>query len=71
MDKPIRLMTGDEYDRFYEATKQAWKGQSIKDLETGMRFNQRVSQQVNIKIQVIQELLDERTRDKKSNQFAD
>ena len=73
MPKWIRLMDDEEREKFIAETRQHWKNLFPSDLERGLRFNLRTKQQIELRIQVIQEILNEReSRDgKKSHQFLD
>ena len=66
-------MNDDEIEKFIATTKEHWRNLFPPDLERGLRFNLRTKQQIELRIQVIQELINEheRTSDKKRSQFFD
>jgi hypothetical protein len=57
MPKIIRQMTAFEVDRFKQQVLKLWGGESLSVLKRAVRFNEAMKQQIEIRLEVLQEII--------------
>jgi hypothetical protein len=67
----IYLMDKEEIEEFKQTVKKHWKDVSLKDIDIGIQYNKRLRQQMEIRIEVLEEMKLERQSDRKSKQYPD
>ena len=66
------LMDDKEEQEFKERVRIRWERESLKDLEMMLAINQSLKQQYELRIEVMKEIIDGRTKpDSKTKQFSD
>lgn len=64
-------LTEEQVRKLKEMIKKDWAKTPTKELISALAFEQRIKQQIEIRIETLQEMLDERQPDFKSKQFSD
>ena len=67
----IRLLTPDEQNKFKLEIRNAWEHQSSNAIKIGLSLELRLRQRVNLRVQVLEEILNDKTADYKVKQYAD
>ena len=71
MQDKIKPMVGEEIERFKALVKENMKNDSLSLLELNLRVNSRFKQQYELRMEVIQELINEKRPDFKAKQYLD
>jgi hypothetical protein len=64
-------LTEEERDKLHQSIRNTWKNFPIKSLELALIDSIKIKQKLEVRIQVLQELLDERRPDNKAKQYID